>query len=206
LPFWTLQTWASDQALVKPLQKIPPWCGEVLRLQGGGLPLVLGEVGDAVEPHLAVGPRLHARPVDADGEVLGLPQRPDVDDALGGARAAAVHADDDVAVRDPLLRVDDLPDLVLVGRSGRHVRVFLAHEVPLVGIAVLEVQLLAVGTEGHDHGVGALGGRPVDVGTQRDAVVHHDRHVPVDEHAVAKLGLLPVSHVSPSSVELRWRA
>src|ERR671920_261591 len=50
-------------------------------------------------------------------------------------------------------------------------------EVPVEGIAVLEVQLLAVRAEGHDHRIPALDGGPVDVGTQRDAVVHDDRHV-----------------------------
>ena len=39
--------------------------GEMLGLQRGGLPLVLGVVGDAVQADLAVRPRLHAGPVDA---------------------------------------------------------------------------------------------------------------------------------------------
>src|SRR5205814_936672 len=39
--------------------------GEVLRLQRRALPLVLGVVGDAVQPDLAVRPRLQACPFDA---------------------------------------------------------------------------------------------------------------------------------------------
>ena len=60
--------------------------GKMLGLQRGGLPLVLGVIGDAVEADLAVRPGLHARPVDALREILRLAQRPDVDHARASGR------------------------------------------------------------------------------------------------------------------------
>ncbi len=60
--------------------------GQVLWLQRRALPLVLGVVGDAVQPDLAVRPRLHARPFDAGGEVHRLAARPDVDHARASGR------------------------------------------------------------------------------------------------------------------------
>ena len=167
---------------------------EVLGLQRGGLPLVLRVVGNAVEADLAVRPGLDAGPIDALLEVLRLAQRPDVDHALGAPGAAAVDADADVAVRHPLLGVDDLPALILVGGAGRHVRMAFAHPPPLVAVEVLEMQPLAVGAERHDHRIFALGDRPEDVAPEHDAVLHLDRHVPVDAHAVAYVALLAVVH------------
>src|SRR6186997_155348 len=82
--------------------------GEVLGLQRRRLPLVLPIVGDAVEADLAVRPRLHAGPVDADREVLRLAQGPDVDHARRSTGAAAVDSDADVAVWHPFLRVNNL--------------------------------------------------------------------------------------------------
>ena len=55
--------------------------GEMLGLQRGRLPLVLGVVRDAVQSDLAVRPWLHAGPFDALRQILRLAERPDVDDA-----------------------------------------------------------------------------------------------------------------------------
>ena len=171
--------------------------GQMLGLQRRRLPLVLGIVGDAVEADLAVRPGLHARPVDALRKILCLAQRPDVDDAGRAPRAAAVDPDADVPVGHPFLRIDDLPALILVGRAGRHVGLVGAHAPPLVGVEVLEVQPLAVGPIGHDHRIFAVGDRPVDVASQHQAVVHRDRHVPIDSHPIADLALLAVVHACP---------
>src|SRR5262249_52472636 len=112
--------------------------------------------------------------------------------------AAAVDPDADIAVRHPFLRIDYLPALVLVGRAGRHVGLVGAHASPLRRVEIVEVQPLAVRPERHDHRIAALGDRPKDVAAQLEAVVHGDRHVPVDPHAVADVAFLAVVHGFPS--------
>jgi hypothetical protein len=119
--------------------------GEVLRLQRRALPLVLGVIGDAVQSDLAVRPRLHAGPLDALRQILRFAKRPDVDHTGRTSGAAAVDADHDIIVRHPLLRVDHLPALILVGRTGRHVGADFAHPLPLLAVKIVEVQPLAVG-------------------------------------------------------------
>jgi hypothetical protein len=168
--------------------------GEMLGLQRGRLPLVLGIIGDAIEADFAVRPRLHAGPIDALRQILRLAQRPDVDDAKRATRAAAVDTDANIAVRHPFLRIDDLPVLIFVGRAGRHVRLVGAHSPPLIGVEIFEVQPLAVGPISHDHGIFAIGDRPVDVASQHQAVFHFDRHIPVDLHPVADFTFFTVFH------------
>ena len=46
--------------------------GEVLRLQRGCLPLVLGIIGDAIEADFAIRPWLHTGPIDALRQILRL--------------------------------------------------------------------------------------------------------------------------------------
>ena len=135
-----------------------------------------------------------AGPIDALRQILRLAQRPDVDDARRAAGAAAVDADANVAVRHPFLRIDHLPILIFVGRTSRHVRLVGAHAHPLVLVKILEQQPLAVGPIGHDHGIFAVGDRPVDVAAQDDAVFHFDRHVPVDPHSIADFAFFTVFH------------
>src|SRR5581483_9913935 len=72
--------------------------GQVLWLQRRRLPLVLRVIGNAVEADLAVRPGLRPGPFDAAGEVLRLPQGPDVDHAGRTAGAAAVDPDADITV------------------------------------------------------------------------------------------------------------
>src|SRR5207249_10838313 len=91
--------------------------GQVRRMQTGDAPLVARVVRDAEHADLAVAPRLCARPLDALVEVVDLAQAVAVHDTGRPARAARVHADHDVAVRDPALGVGDLPVLILVGRD-----------------------------------------------------------------------------------------
>src|SRR6185295_8149549 len=70
-------------------------------------------------------------------------------------------------------------------------------------VEVVEMQPLAVGAERHDHRVFAIGEGPVDVAAEHDAVVHRDRHVPIDAHAVTDLAYFAVVHRSPR--RFYWR-
>src|SRR5262249_49872324 len=92
-----------------------------------------------------------------------------------------------VAVRNPLLRVDDLPVRVDIRRAGRDVRVLGAHDPPLVRVSVLEVEALRVRPVAQDDGVRALLERAEDVGTEDESVVHLDRDVPIDAQSLANL-------------------
>src|SRR5207245_5478360 len=93
---------------------------EMRRAQSADLPLVGGEVGDAVQPDLAARPGLRRGPLDAVVEIARLARRPDVDDAGRAARAARIDAHADIAVGHPLLWIDELPALVLVARALEH--------------------------------------------------------------------------------------
>src|SRR3954466_9363396 len=159
--------------------------GKVRRLQRRHVPLGDAVVGDAVEPDLAVGPRLYAGPFDAIVEVLGLARREMIDDTRRATATAGVHAHAGVIVRHPFLRIDHFPALVEVAGPGGDVGVFLSHALPCARIAVLEREALRIGAVAQDHGVAAFLYRPKDVGAQHGAIVHLDRDVPVDAHAVA---------------------
>jgi hypothetical protein len=99
--------------------------------------------------------------------------------------AATIDANADIAIRHPLLRVDHFPVLILVGRTLGDLGIVADHVVPAALVElVLERQALGVGPQGHDDGITALRRRPEDVGAQYDAVVHRNRHVPIDVHAV----------------------
>src|SRR5262249_25544396 len=102
-----------------------------------------------------------------------------------------------VSVGNPFFRVDHLPALILVGRPGWHIRVLLAHQSPLIGVEILEVQPFSVWTISHDHRVLALGDGPEHVGAQHESVIHRNRDIPVDAHPVPDLTLLSRSHRSP---------
>src|SRR5262249_13040183 len=104
------------------------------------------------------------------------------------AGAARVDADHDVAVWDPALGIGDLPILVLVGRALEDLRMVGDHLLPLVRIAVLVGQSLGVDPVGEDDRVAPVLDRAEHVRAQHDAVVHRDRLVPRDPHAVADLG------------------
>ena len=161
--------------------------GQVRRLGRGDTPLVARVVGNAVEPDLAVAPGLNRRPFDAQVEVTRLARIVVGQVSRRAARTSGVDADADIAVRHPLLRIDHLPVLVLVGRAGERVRILARHDVPGRLVAFLEGEALAVRPVGHQHRVAALGDRPEDVGAQHQPVVHGDGHIPVDAHAVAGL-------------------
>ena len=159
--------------------------GQVRWLQAGHVPLVHRVIRDAIQPDLARAPRLPGCPLDAFIQVAGLPRRVWVEQARGAPRAAGVHPHAGVAIGDPLLRVNDLPVLVLVARATRHIRVLPGHELPLIGIPVLEGQPLGVWAVGQDHRMAPGPGRAEDVRAQHDAVVHGHRDIPPDQHVSA---------------------
>ena len=144
--------------------------GEVRRLQRGHLPLVDAVIGDAVEPDLAVRPRLHAGPFDAVVEILGLARRKVIDEAGRAAAAARVDAHADVIVRHPFLRIDHLPVLIEVARIGGDVGMLGRHALPGARIAVLEGEALGVGAVTQDDRIFAVL-RPD--GTRRRAAPAH---------------------------------
>ena len=177
---------------------------QVRRLERGHLPLVHPVVGDAVQTHLPVAPGLGARPLDAVVKIPGLARRPNFQIARRAARATRIHAHAGVAVGHPFLGVHELPVLVFVGCAHDGLGIIVHHEAPLVGIAVLQMKPFAVGAVAHDDGVLPIVVWPVYVATQHDAVVHLDRHVPVDPHPVSCLALV-LAHVSPFREEVDHR-
>ena len=62
---------------------------------------------------------------------------------------------------------------------------FFRHDVPGARIAVLEGEVLGVGAVGDQNRIAAFFHRTKDIGAQHKAVVHFDRDVPIDPHAVA---------------------
>src|SRR5207247_10156448 len=109
----------------------------------------------AVEPNLAVAPWLDSGPLDAVVKIFSLARREMIDVTRRAAAASRIDAHANVAIRHPLLRIDDLPVLILIARACYNVRVRRGHGLPLVRITVLK-------------------GKPVRVG----AVAEHDRIVP----------------------------
>src|SRR5262249_17992790 len=75
--------------------------------------------------------------------------------------------------------------LIRVAGAGGHVGVLGDHPPPLVGVEILEVQPLAVRPVRQDDRERPVVRGTKDVGAQHEPVVHPDRHVPLDAHAVA---------------------
>src|ERR1700736_3152275 len=68
----------------------------------------------------------------------------------------------------------------------------LHHALPCARIAVLEREALGVGAVGEQYRILAVFDGAEYVGAHLQAVIHRDRHVPIDAHAVA--GLAAFSH------------
>src|SRR5215510_14975757 len=64
------------------------------------------------------------------------------------------------------------------------------HELPLVRVAILKGKPLRVRTVTQYDWILSIRDRPEDIGVQNKAVVHLDRHVPIDAHAVPYFRLL----------------
>ena len=158
--------------------------GEVRGLQRGGAPLASRVIRNAVQAHLAAAPRLRRRPFDAPMEIAVLARVIVIEVARRASCAARIEPHADVTVGYPFFGICDFPVLVLVGRAAHRIGKFASHDVPRGLVAVLEREPLAVRPVAHNGRVTARRHGPVDVGAQHDAVVHRDRHVPVDAHAV----------------------
>ena len=161
--------------------------GEVRRGKARDVPLVDAVVGDAAQSDLAARPGLHAGPFDAVEKILGLARREMVDEAGRTTAAARIDAHASIIVRHPLFRIGHFPALVQIARSGGDVGMLFRHALPGAGVAVLEGEALGVGAVAQDHRIAALGDGAKHIGAQHEAVIHRDRHVPVDAHAVAAL-------------------
>src|SRR4029453_5718194 len=154
------------------------------RLERCHVPLIDAVLGDAVEPDLPVRPWLHGGPLDAIVKVARLPRREMIDEAWRATRAAGVHAYAHVAVRHPFLRIDDFPVLVTIARAVRDVGMLGDHALPRARVAVLESEPLGVRAVAQQHGIVSRCGWGENVGPQDAAIVHRDRHVPIDAYCV----------------------
>src|SRR5262252_5073057 len=159
---------------------------EMRRLQRRHVPLVDRVVRYAVEPDLAVRPRLDAGPFDAVIEILRLSRREVIDHTGRATAATRIDAHADIVVRYPFLRIDHLPVLVLVGRARRDIGMLPGHALPRARIALLEGQPLGIGAVAQDHRICADFRGPEDIRAQHQPVIHGDRDIPVDVHAVAE--------------------
>ena len=167
------------------------------------LPLVHGVIGDAVDADFAVAPGLRAGPLDAPIEILRLARRPHVEMAGRAAGAARVDAHAGIAVRHPFLRIDQFPVLIFVARPLQHLGRGLGQARPIALVAFLERQALGVWPVAENDRMLPRSHRPEHIGAQHHAVVHRDRRVPIDLHAVSAATRLV--HVSPIQVSIRRR-
>src|SRR5262249_27595292 len=143
---------------------------------------------NAEHADLAVAPRLFAGPLDALIKIRDFAVGVRVHHAGRPAGAARVDPDHDIAVRHPALGIGDLPILIFVARTFENLRMVLDHLLPLVGITLLVGEALGVDAVGEDDRVAPVVDGPEHVGIEHDPVVHDDRLVPGDAHAVAHLG------------------
>ena len=95
-----------------------------------------------------------------------------------GCRRARRH------IRHPFFGIDHLPCLIAVAAVGEHIGKLVDHLPPGGDVAVLKVEQLGVGAVAHDHRIASLGDRPVHVGAKDQAVIHRERHIPVDAHSI----------------------
>src|SRR5689334_9611461 len=90
-------------------------------------------------------------------------------------------------MRHPAFGIGHLPVLILVGRSLEDLGVVLDHLLPLVRITLLVGQSLGIHAIGEDDGIAAVLDRTKDVGPQDETIVHLDRLMPRDPHAVTNV-------------------
>ena len=174
--------------------------GEVRWLKARHVPLIDGVIRNTVEADLAVRPRLRSGPLDAVVEIFGFARREMVDETGRAPAAARVDTHAGIVMRHPFLRIDHLPALVEVARSGGHVRVRVGHALPGARVAVLKSEALGIGAVAQDDRIAAVLHRTKDVGAQHEAIIHLDRDVPVDAHAVAHLAAMFVARCAGARV------
>src|SRR5262245_56599009 len=93
-------------------------------------------------------------------------------------------------MRHPLLRIDHFPALIKVARSGGDVRMFFRHALPRACIAVPKGEILRVRPVAQDYRKLSIFHRAKDIGAQDQPIIHYDRHVPIDPHAVTDFSAL----------------
>ena len=150
-------------------------------------PLIDGVIGNAVHPHLAGAPALRRGPLDAMIDVLRLAHAERLEIAGRTAGAAQIDAHARIAVRHPFLRIDDFPVLVFAAGARRDVGMLRDHLLPAGRVAVLEGKPFPIRAVAENDRVASLGDRAEHVGAQHETVVHDNRQIPVDAHAVAHL-------------------
>src|SRR5438046_10549664 len=148
------------------------------------MPLVDAIVGNAREADFAARPGLNAGPLDALVEIPRLAWREVIDETGRAASAAGIDAHADITIGHPLFRIDDFPALIAVARAVRDIRVLGDHSLPCARVAVLERQPLGVGTVTQKNGMTSRRVRPVHSGTKHQPVIHGNRDVPLDTHAI----------------------
>src|SRR5215471_2508272 len=166
--------------------------GQVRWLQRRHVPLIDAVIGNPVEPDLAVRPRLHAGPFDAIVEILGLARREMIDQAGRATAAARIDAHAGIVVRHPFLGIDHFPTLVEIARTGGDVGMLFGHALPRARITVLERKPFGIRAVAQNHRIAALLHGTKYIRSQHQPIVHLDRHVPVDAHAVAHLAAMLV--------------
>ena len=158
------------------------------RAQPRHQPLVHREIGDADGADPSVAPALPGRPFDAVVEVHRLLATPGINLAGRFARAPRVHADRDIAARDPPQWVHCLPVHVRVGLFFE-VRGWHPHLV------------LAVGPDVQQHREPAVRLGTENVGFEPRAVPHRDLDVFLDDEIELRLGNLFHEAISKSQMK-----
>ena len=140
---------------------------QVFGVKAGDLVLAHGEVRHAPQADVSVRPRLLTSPIDRVAIGLSRADAPDCEFARAHAHPRAVHPHDDIALRHPVCRVDafmilehlsvGIPEVVAL------FHLFMRFEIGFVADGVV-VERAAIGTAIHDDRIGALLGRPVNVG------------------------------------------
>jgi hypothetical protein len=113
-----------------------------------------------------------------------------IDEAGGAPGAARINTHAYVIVRHPLFRIDHFPALIKITRSGGDVRMLFRHALPCARISVLEGETFRVRSVAEDDGKLSVFHGAKNIGSQYEAVVHRDRHIPIDPHPITDLGAL----------------
>src|SRR5262249_5570011 len=92
------------------------------------------------------------------------------------------------AVGHPLLRINQLPVLILIARALQRFGKRLRQPHPRALVSFLEGKALGIRPIAENHGLAPASDGTEDIGARQDPVAHLDRVVPIDAHAVADFG------------------
>src|SRR5262249_13136979 len=138
--------------------------------QCSDLPCVHRKIGNTVEADLAGTPLLRRGPFDAFVKVSGFARRPRIDITRRAAGAARIDTHDCIAVRYPLLRVNDFPVLIFIARSYGDFWLLLDHPLPGEIPPILEGVAFRIGPVIEDRRKFAVAHGAEYIGAQDDAV------------------------------------